>query len=55
MRDRRKGQTRAERFALGRKVALGREGEGRLAGAKGGGGAKAGGWFAGERRLVVRG
>ena len=53
--DRRKEQTRAGWFGLGRKVALGREGEGRLARVKGGAKAKGGGWSEGEWGLVVRG
>ena len=40
---------------LKRKVVLGRAGKGGLARAKGGAGAKAGGWSEGEWRLVVWG
>ena len=53
--DRRKERERAGWSGPGRKVALEREEEGGLAGAKRGGGAKARGWSEGERRLVVRG
>jgi len=53
--DRRKGRREAGWSDLGRKVVLGRAGEGGLAGAKGSVGAEAGGWSEGGWGVEVRG